>query len=219
MRRLGAAGIDPHMHADGDGAVRLALDAIEVLRREFPGQDIRPAIAHAEIVDPADYTRFARLGALPVLSFQWGKPAPDTIEGARDFLGPLRYAILEPQGLLELYGARIVFGSDWPVDPLDEWFALQVAVTRSAAAKDAQQYPGRLGIDPGLSLLSALRAMTLNGAYSLRLDQDTGSLETGKFADLIVLDRNLLTTPPAELARTRVLITMVGGRVVHRADP
>ncbi|UDF05445.1 amidohydrolase [Asticcacaulis sp. AND118] len=215
---LAEAGIDPHIHADGDGAVRLALDGVEALRRAYPGKDIRPAIAHAEIVDPADYARFAALNALPVLSFQWGKPAADTIEGARDYLGPYRHAIIEPSGLLGLYGARLTFGSDWPVDALDEWFALKVAVTRTAAKADQVKYPGRLGVDPGLTLNSALRAMTMGSAYALHVDDSVGSIEVGKLADLIVLDRDLTATDPEALGDTKVVLTMLGGKVVYRHD-
>ena len=131
---LGRAGIDPHMHADGDRAVHEALDAIEALRSALPGKDIRPAIAHDEIVSPDDFARYARLKAFAVLSLQWGKPASDTVDGLRDYLGPARARILEPSGLLAAQGAAIAFGSDWPVDPLDEWFALKVGVTRTNAA-------------------------------------------------------------------------------------
>ena len=215
--KLAAAGINPHMHADGDGSVRQGLDAIAAMRKVHPGEDIRPAIAHDEIVDPADYKRYAEVGALPVLSFQWGKPSVD-IAASKDALGPVRYALIEPTGLLELHGARIVYGSDWPVDKLDEWLALQVAVTRTAVGDDAVTYPGRLGIDPGLTIAQAIRAITLNAAYSLRQDKATGSLEPGKFADLIVLDRNLLETKPEEISGTQVLLTMVGGKVVYRSE-
>jgi predicted amidohydrolase YtcJ len=215
--KLAAAGINPHMHADGDGSVRQGLDAIAAMRKVHPGEDIRPAIAHDEIVDPADYKRYAEVGALPVLSFQWGKPSVD-IAASKDALGPVRYALIEPTGLLELYGARIVYGSDWPVDKLDEWLALQVAVTRSAVGEDAVTYPGRLGIDPGLTIAQAIRAITVNAAYSLRQDKVTGSLEPGKFADLIVLDRNLLEIKPEEISGTQVLLTMVGGKVVYRGE-
>ncbi len=215
--RLAAAGLNPHMHADGDGAVREGLNSIAVMRSVHPADDIRPALAHAEIIDPADYPRFAELNALPVLSFQWEKPAADlNVEAAR-YLGPVRFALCEPAGLLKPYGARLVFGSDWPVDELDEWLAMQVAVTRSASGDDAARYPGRLGIDPGISVADAVQAMTLNAAYSLRQDALTGSLETGKFADLIVLDQNLLQIPPQQIARTTVLLTMVGGRIVYQS--
>jgi len=217
LELLAAAGLNPHMHADGDGAVREALDAIAVMRRAHPGDDIRPGIAHSEVVHPDDYPRFAQLGAIPVLSFQWEKQAPDLNERDSRYLGPVRYALAEPAGLLALYGARIAYGSDWPVDPLNEWLALQVAVTRLAVGEDAQRYTGRLGIDPGLGVPAALRAITINAAYSLREDQVTGSLEPGKFADLIVLDRNPLQVAPDQISSTRVLLTVVGGKVAYRA--
>jgi predicted amidohydrolase YtcJ len=215
---LGRAGIDPHLHADGDGAVRAALDAIAVLRAALPGADIRPAIAHDEIVAPADFPRFARLDVTPVLSFQWEKPAGDTL-GLRDYFGPERMKILEPAGLLAAAGARIAFGSDWPVDALDEWFALKVGVTRTNAPQAPAEFHGRLGDDPGLSRTAVLRAATIAAAYELHEDDVTGSLQTGKFADLIVLDRNPLVVPAEEIAATRVLETVVGGRVVYTAPP
>lgn len=212
-----AAGFEPHMHADGDRAVRAALDAIASLRAKYPGHAIRAAIAHDELVDPADFRRFARFDAIPVLSFQWGKPAPDTVDGERDFLGSARYKYVEPAGFLSRAGARIAFGSDWPVDPLDEWFALKVGVTRTNSPDAGPQYRGRLSEDPGLARREVLRAITLNAAYELHQDDTTGSLEVGKFADFIVLDRNVFEIPAEEIARTRVLTTVVGGRVVYDA--
>jgi predicted amidohydrolase YtcJ len=212
---LGRAGIDPHMHADGDGAVRAALDGIAALRKALPAADIRPAIAHDEIVSPADFGRFKSLDAIAVLSFQWEKPAGDTL-GLKDYFGPERMKILEPAGLLAATGARIAFGSDWPVDPLDEWFALKVGVTRTNAPDAPAEYRGKLGDDPGLSREAVLRAATINAAYELHEDDVTGSLEVGKLADLIVLDRNPLTVPAEEIAKTKVLETVVGGDVVHR---
>jgi predicted amidohydrolase YtcJ len=214
---LGRAGIDPHMHADGDGAVRAALDGAAALRKALPGADIRPAIAHDEIVAPADYPRFKALGAIPVLSFQWEQPAGYTL-GLKDYFGPARMKILEPAGLLAAAGARIAFGSDWPVDALDEWFDLKVGVTRTSTPDAPPEYRGRLGDDPGLSREAVLRAATINAAYELHQDDVTGSLEVGKFADLIVLDRNPLTVPAEEIAKTRVLETVVGGTVVYDAS-
>ncbi len=218
LSKLAAAGIDPHMHADGDGAVREALDAITVMRKAHPEADVRPAVAHDEIVDPDDYDRYAALNALPVLSFQWEKPAVD-VAPMKDYFGPERYALIEPAGLLDLHGARIVYGSDWPVDPLNEWEALRTAVTRTATGDDAAKYPGRLGVDPGMPLKTALRAITINAAYSLHQDRTTGSIEVGKWADLIVLDRNLFAIDPQAIAGTKVLMTMVGGKVVYEAQP
>jgi predicted amidohydrolase YtcJ len=218
LQELAHARIDPHIHVDGDRAVRESLDAIEALRATPEGKRVRPALAHDEIVDPADYPRFAALDVTPVLSFQWGKPAPDTVGALRDYMGPHRYAVVEPQALLLNAGARVAYGSDWPVDPLDEWFALKVGVTRTAAPDAGKEYAGTLTAQPGMPRAAALRAITLNAAYTLRQESQTGSLEVGKLADLIVLDRNFFTIPAEDIANIKVLQTMVGGKIVHEAQ-
>jgi predicted amidohydrolase YtcJ len=217
--KAAAAGLEPHMHADGDRAVHEALDAVQALRRRYPESKIRAAIAHDEIVDPRDFPRYRRLGAIPVLSFQWEKPAPDTVDGARDYLGPARYRYMEPAGFLADAGARIAYGSDWPVDALDEWFALKVGVTRTNQPDIEPKYHGRLSEDRGLSVAEALRAITLSSSYELHQENFTGSLEPGKLADLVILDRDVLQIPPEEIAQVRVLETIVGGRSVYRAPP
>jgi hypothetical protein len=217
---VAGAGLEPHMHADGDRAVHEGLDGIEAMRAQFPGKDIRAAIAHDEIVDPRDFGRYKRLNVIPVLSFQWEKQASDTVDNARDYMGPARYKYMEPAAFLADAGARIAYGSDWPVDPLDEWFALKVGVTRTNSPASGPKYAGRrLSEDAGLSPAQVLRAITMNSSYELHQDQATGSLEVGKFADLIVLDRNVLKIPAEEIAEVRVLQTVVGGKVVYQADP
>ena len=212
---LGRNGIDPHLHTDGDGAVRAGFDAVKAMRAALPGRDVRPAFAHCELVDPADFSRFAELNVIPVLSFQWEKPAYDTIEGAKDSLGPKRWPIIEPAGWLAEKGARIAYGSDWPVDEFDEWFALKVGVTREAREGVPARYAGRLGKDPGLSAAQVIKAITVNSAYELHEDRYIGSLEVGKFADLIVVDRDVIHIPPRQIAGTKVLRTVVGGRIVY----
>ncbi len=209
------AGFEPHLHADGDRAVHEGLDGMLALRKTYPGRDLRLAIAHDEIVDPADFARYAALNVLPVLSFQWEKPASDTVDNARDYLGPARFKYMEPAGFLAGAGARIAFGSDWPVDKLDEWFALKVGVTRTNAPSAGPKYAGRLSEDAGLSRAAVLRAITVNSSYELHQDAFTGSIEPGKLADLIVLDRDVLAVPAEEIAATTVLQTVVGGRVVY----
>ncbi|MDP9065216.1 MAG: amidohydrolase family protein, partial [Pseudomonadota bacterium] len=207
--------LDPHMHVDGDRAVRAGLDAIAALRAAEPRRDIRPVLAHDEIVDPADYPRFRALNVTAVLSMQWEKPAADTIDNLRNELGPARFRRLEPAGFLTRAGARVVFGSDWPVDALDEWFALKVGITRTAAPDARPAYAGRLGADPGLTLEEALRAITVNAAYEIHAERDLGSIKVGKLADFIVLDRNVFHIPPADIAKVGVLETCVGGRTVY----
>jgi predicted amidohydrolase YtcJ len=212
-----AAGFDPHMHADGDRAVRAGLDAYQVMRGKFPPAGTRAAIAHDEAVDPADYARYAQLDVIPVLSFQWEKRAPDTVDNDEDVLGPERMRITEPAGYLARAGARIAFGSDWPVDPLNEWFALKVAVTRENDPAAGEKYRGRLGDDPGLTVEQALTAITANAAYELHAEAEVGTLEAGKFADFIVLDRDPFAIPPQQIADIKVRRTVVGGRTVYSA--
>ena len=217
MTRLGRAGIDPHLHVDGDRAVRTGLDAVALLRARLPGKDVRVAFAHNEIVHPDDYGRFRSLNVYPVLSMQWEKPAPDTVDQTRDYFGPARFSILEPGGFLAKAGAPVAYGSDWPVDALNEWFALKVGITRENDPSAGPAYAGRLGDDPGLTPLQALRAITIMAARQLHCDDAVGSLEVGKLADMAVLDRDPLTIDPHEIAHVKVLATVVGGKTVYRA--
>jgi predicted amidohydrolase YtcJ len=212
---IARAGFDPHIHAIGDRAVRLTLNAYREMRRNTRGQDVRPAIAHAELVDPADYDRFHRLNVIPAMSFQWAKPGPDSVDAQKDYIGPERFSRVEPEGSLYAAKAPIAYGSDWPVDTLNEWFALQVGITRENPA--GGKYAGRFNNQKGLPRRFALRSITHNSAYELHQDDVTGTLEAGKYADLIVLDRNVLRIPAKRIMGTKVLLTMVGGRTVYRA--
>ena len=151
-----------------------------------------------------------------MLSFQWEKRAGDTV-GLTNYFGPERMKILEPAGFLASAGARIVFGSDWPVDPLNEWLAFKVGITRTDVPTAPLEFRSRLGDDPGLSRETVLRAATIDAAYELHEDDVTGSLEAGKFADLIVIDRNPLKIPADDIANVKVLETVVGGRTVYEA--
>ena len=212
---IAKAGFDPHIHSIGDRAVRLTLDAYAYMRKRIGKADIRPAIAHAEMVDPADYGRFRKLDVIPTMSFQWAKPGPDSIDAQKDYIGPERFSRVEPEGSLYAAKAPIAYGSDWPVDTLNEWFALQVGITRENPA--GGKYAGRFNDQKGLPRRFALRSITKNSAHELHQDGRTGSLERGKFADLIVLDRNVLRIPKTQIMNTKVLLTMVGGKTVYAA--
>ncbi|MBW1641080.1 amidohydrolase [Microbacterium resistens] len=206
-------GIAAQPHAIGDRGVREILDAYEAVRADVDS-DLPLLIGHAENVDPADWPRFAELNVQPVMGLQWAKPSFDSIEGTKDQLGPERFARSEPIGSLTDAGAAVALGSDWPVDRLDEWLAMQVAVTRENP-DGGEAYAGRLGEERGLTVAEAIRVLTLNGAAAMLADDVTGSLETGKYADLIVIDQNITEIDPSRIVDTEVLLTMVGGRVVH----
>jgi predicted amidohydrolase YtcJ len=220
------AGLDMHLHATGDRAVRTVLDAAEATRAARVGADFRTALAHAETVAVADYGRFAALDVMATMSFQWAQRAPYSIGETENHLGAERFARMEPSGSLQRAGARIVHGSDWPIDPFDTFLALKVGVTRSgdpanphSAASLAPIFEGPINADPALSRDAVLTAITVNAAHQLRLEHQVGTIEAGKFADLIILERDFLTVPDEELGRNRVLLTMVGGEVVFAVDP
>jgi predicted amidohydrolase YtcJ len=217
LRGFERRGYQAHVHAIGDRAVRVALDGVEAMRDANGMTDSRPSLAHVELVSKPDLRRFKDLRALPVMSYQWAKPAPDSTDTVLPYLGPERSNLYEPEGQLRAAGARIAFGSDYPVDGLDEFFAVEVAVLREADwGPEFPQYAGRLNADPGLTLRQALRGITINAAHQMHQDAVTGSLERGKLADLIVLDRNLFEIPRDDISETEVLMTMVGGQVVFR---
>jgi predicted amidohydrolase YtcJ len=212
---LSKAAIDPHIHAIGDRAVKRTLDALEQVRAAGAPGSFRPAIAHAELVEPVDLPRFKAIGAIPVMSYQWSIPGPNSVTGAKYQLGPERFERMEPFDKLVRAGVKVAYGSDWPVDRMNYWLALKGGITRAGGRDTPAEFAGRLNRAPGLSRVQALRSITIDGAYALHAETEVGSLEPGKLADLIVLERNFLRVPANTLAENRVLLTMVGGTVVN----
>jgi len=212
---LAKAGFDAHIHAIGDRSVDVALNAFANMRAKLKNSPVRSAIAHAELVDPKDYPRFAELGVVPVMSYQWAIPGPNSVTGAKDYLGPERFNRMEPMHSLSAEGARLAYGSDWPVDQMGYWLALKGGVARSGDGRWGPAYAGTLNAEPGISRQLALRSITMNSSWEVHQEKVTGSIETGKFADLIILDRNFMTIPVDDIPNIKVLYTMVGGKVVY----
>jgi predicted amidohydrolase YtcJ len=217
--------MDVHIHCTGDRAVRQTLDAIEKVRGLRPRANFRPAIAHVETAAEADYPRFAALGTMATMSFQWAQRAPYSVGDTADHLGPERFARMEPFGSLRENGARVSFGSDWPIDSIDTFLALKIGVTRAGDPTNPHSFAsidpyfeGRINDDPALSRTDVLRAVTIESAYQLRMEKYVGSVEEGKFADLIVLDKDFMAVPEEELGRNKVLLTLSGGKVVSAID-
>ena len=206
-------GFHPHMHTVADGAIEVTLDAIEAMRQKLPGKDIRPSLAHNELTSPHQYKRFKELGAMPCLSFQWAGYTQEFIDEMKDILGEGRFDNLEPAGKFYDAGIRVAFGSDWPIDPLNEWHDFKVAVTRQGEAPNNP----RLNTDRNVTITEVLRSATIDAAYMIAADQYVGSLEAGKFADYIILDRDLLTGDPADIENVKILETVIGGKTVYCA--
>ncbi|MDR1789713.1 MAG: amidohydrolase [Opitutaceae bacterium] len=206
-------GFHPHMHIIADGAADLTLDALEKTRAAHPRRDFRPSMAHNDLMSPDLYARFRALGVIATLSYQWCAMPASMWPLFRDVTGDERFhRDLETHGKFFDAGVTVAYGSDWPIDPLNEWYNLQCGLTRRIG-------PGhpRLDSDRDLTVPEVLRSATLNAARQLGLERHIGSLEPGKYADFIVLDRDVLKTPPESFAETKVLRTVVAGKTVHEA--
>jgi len=218
VRRADAEDIDVHVHAIGDRATRLTLDAIEAAITVNPPRDRRHAIAHLQGVDGADLARFASLGVIAQFSAQWAVADRywETVTTAR--WGADRAGRTYCFGTLLRSGARLSLGTDWPAAahfstfrPLD---AIEIATTRRALGGNLAQAP-LPPADECIPLADAIHANTLGAAYQLRLDGVCGSIEVGKRADLIVLDRDLFATDANRIHEAEVLLTLMDGVVRH----
>ncbi|QRG78695.1 amidohydrolase [Citrobacter sp. R56] len=214
VKECGRTGVHPHMHTVAEGAIEMALDALQEMRQAWPQKDVRPGLAHNELAAAHQYARFAELDVTAVLSYQWAGLPAVLIDEERAMLGEERFPHLEPQGRFLDAGARLAYGSDWPIDRLDEWYNLQIAMTRRAWDAEGNPAGPRLDNDRNLTLTEVLRSATIDAAYMIARDDEVGSLEPGKLADLIVLKDDIFSNPPETLFKTRVLRTVVGGNVV-----
>ena len=207
-------GLSTKIHCAGDGAVRDTLDAIDVVR-SFNGPGRMHQIAHAGFIDPADIPRFAGLNVVADLSPIIWYPGP-IIEAIRAAVPEPRSGRYWPNRDLLEAGALMAAGSDWPVvsNP-DPWLGIEGMVTRR---NPKGGFEGALWPEQALDLATVLEIYTANAARAMGLDALTGSLEPGKSADLIVLDRHLFEIPSGELADARVLSTYFEGELVFERD-
>jgi len=212
VTRLDREGFQVHFHAIGDAAIRQSLDAIASARSTNGNRGNRHHISHLELFDPADIPRFRELEVVANFQPLWAMAEPYLTELTIPFIGPERSRWLYPIGSLRRSGAMIAFGSDWSVSTADPFEQMEVAVTRTgpAAVTDGPFLP-----DERIDLPAALAAFTMGSAYVNSLEASAGSIEVGKLADLIVIDRNLFEIDPAEISETRVLLTLLSGEPVH----
>lgn len=213
-----ADNVDLHLHAIGDGSVRNALDAIEQAQREHPESLSRYTICHIEVVNPADAPRFGQLGVIAQTTPTWFEY--DNV--ALEYLGPERFEHLYPLGSILRHGGRVTLGSDYPVtwigeDALNPLFNIEMAVTRQRAGQP--DYPIQSLVSERLSVDQAIRAHTSDAAWQLRLEDQIGTLEVGKQADLVVLAADPYLTPVHEIHGIAVDLTLSNGRVVYERVP
>jgi predicted amidohydrolase YtcJ len=212
VTRLDREGFQVHFHAIGDAAIRQCLDAVEAARRANGARDARHHVSHLQLIDPVDIPRFRSLGVVANFQPIWAYADDYIVDLTLPFIGPARGRWLYPIGSVVRSGAVVAFGSDWDVsspNPLEE---IEVAITRLGPdGEGGEPFVPEERID----LHDALAAFTIAAAYVNFQERETGSIEVGKLADLVVLDENLFAIEPSRISEVAVRATLVGGQLVH----
>ena len=210
---LDRASFQVHVHAIGDGAVRMTLDAFAAAQKANGRNDGRHHIAHLELISPGDIPRFAKLGVIANFQPLWAYADTYITQLTEPIIGPERSRWLYPIGSVVRTGAVVVGGSDWSVTSLNPLEAIQIGTTRYGLtdAKRVSWLP-----DERADLSTMIAAYTINGAYLSHREKQTGSIEVGKAADLIVLSDNLFTIPAESIHKAKVLLTLLDGKEVFR---
>jgi predicted amidohydrolase YtcJ len=206
--------IQIHFHVIGDAAARITLDALENAQKTNGRRDSRHLVTHLQLVEPEDIQRFKQLGAIGVPQPFWFKKDDYYRELALPYLGKNRADRQYPMQSFFEAGVVMASASDFPVTiPFDPLIAIQMGITRLDIDETADEV---LFPEERASLEDMITSFTFNGAYANFLEKEIGSIEVGKRADIIVLDQNLFEIPANEIAKTKVLLTLVDGKEVFR---
>jgi predicted amidohydrolase YtcJ len=218
IAELETVGFDAHIHALGDRGVRESLNAIEYAQQANPDYtgERRHQLTHVTVLDEQDIPRFKEIGAIANFQINFDPEfmrlaATDPVKSETDdpWFEMIADSKAKIMAVLPTYeaGAKVVLSSDWDVSEMYPLYSVENL---------AKMYEGKMPKNDLLAL--AMQAYTLNAAYALKHEESTGSLETGKYADLVILDQNIFTVPLDKVDETRVLATYVGGEVVYRAE-
>jgi len=216
VAELDKRGLQLFTHAIGDYAVRTALDAYENAEKMNHTLDRRPRIEHIETVTAADIPRFGKLGVIASMQPLHAYPDEDTLRVWAGNTGPDRASRAWAWNSIAKAGGHLAFGSDWNVVTLNPWEGLQMSVTRQT--REGKPEGGWLP-QQCVTLAQAVESYTLGAAYAGRREKTEGSIEPGKLADMIIVSQNIFEIDPHEIAKTKVVKTIVGGRVVFQAKP
>ncbi len=202
-------GLIIHVHAIGDGAVTAALDGIAAARKANGNSGLPHTLTHEQFVQPEDFPRFRELGVVSALQLFWAEASPDTIEILKPYVDPEIYKWQYPARSILDNGGIISGASDWPVSSANVFWAIYQAETRKGSE-------GVLDASQDMPREAMFYAYTRNSARAMNMDS-IGTIASGKRADLVLLDRDVLTVSPEEMRGTKVLWTMVAGKTVYRA--
>lgn len=217
IMQLDKLGMTVKVHTAGDRSVRVTLNAIEAARQANGNSGLRHELAHAGYIDEADIPRFAELDAVAEISpYIWFPSVKvDSIIRA---VGEERGQRYWPVRDLLQAGAQVVAGSDWPAGALSSmnpWVGLEAMISRANPWGIRED---RLWEEQAITLEQALEIYTRSGAKALFLEQDSGSIEVGKLADIIVLEHNLFEIPVEIISDTQVSLTLFEGRIVYSSS-
>jgi len=206
------AGFQLNFHAIGDRANRIALDAFEAAAKANGPRDRRNRIEHAQVVAASDFARFARLQVIASM-----QPSHETsdMRWAEQRVGPDRAKGAYAWATMQKFGVRLAFGTDYDVEPISPFRGLYACVTRELPDGGP---PGGWEPQEKISLGDCIRAYTSGSAYGEFMEGKKGELKEGEFADFIVLSSDLTKIEPREYTKTKVLRTVVGGRLVYQAE-
>lgn len=209
-----AEGFQVMLHAIGDKAIHMALDAFAYAEKTNGTSGRRHRIEHAEVPEASDLPRFRQLGVIASTQAMFANPDATTLNNFAVVLGPERAAHADDFKQFDDAGAMQAFGSDWPVFSDQVLPAIYCAVTRMTplGTPAGGWYPQNR-----ISAAAALRHFTRDGAYASFDENSRGTLAAGRLADFVVLSQDILSIPPSEILRTRVLLTVMGGRDTYRA--
>jgi hypothetical protein len=208
------AGLQVEIHAIGDGAIRMTLDAYEHAAKLNGPRDRRHRIEHVEVPAAADLPRFRELGVIASTSPIGATPDVVTLDNYAPLLGPERSRRAYDPRQFDDAGAVQAFGSDYPVYTMDPIAGIYAVVTRQTQQGTP---PGGWYPENRISVEAALRHYTRDAAYASFDESRKGTIATGKYADFVVLSEDILAVPPEQLLQAKVLLTVMGGRVTYRA--
>jgi len=217
VRLIDAEGWQVMTRASGDRAVRMALNAYAHAARSNPrpARGRRHRVEHADLVHAADLPRFGSLSVIASMQPLRGSPTGARLQTWLETLGPERALETLPYGSILAADGRLAFGSGWPAGSLNPLLGIHAAVTRTTGDGLPEG-----GWNPAqrLSLEAAIDAYTSGAAWASFDEQRKGSLAPGMLADLVVLSESIFDAPPSRLARTRVVVTILDGKVVYQRD-
>ena len=211
--RFDAMGLQIHVHAIGDAAIRMALDGFESMRKANGVSGNRHHMTHLQLIHEDDIPRFAELDIGATFQTLWAYPDPAAIELDIPMIGEERTWQMYPLASIHQAGGRLVGASDFYVTDMDPLLAIEVGVTRQDPWENSGDI---LNADERVDLEAMLAAYTINGAYTMSLDDAQGSIEVGKRADFVVLDRNLFDLDPYAISDASVTMTIFDGRIVYQ---